>query len=60
MIKNEGFALLRSLLTMAVVLICAAAFFAALAGIVRQSGQLGERLEEEMASRRSVIMERLR
>jgi len=57
---NEGFALLRSLLTMAGILICIAAFYTALAIGVRQSGHLENRLREELSLRRGKIIERVR
>lgn len=58
--KNEGYVLLRSLLTIAVILICAVAFYAALAVVVKQSGQLGSRMNEEFSFRYEKIMERIR
>ena len=57
---NEGFTLLRSLLTIAVILLCVAVFYTALAAAVRQNGHLGRRLGEELSFRREKIMERLR
>jgi hypothetical protein len=57
---NEGFVLLRSLLTMAGILICVAAFYAALAIAVRQNGHLETQLGEELSFRRGKIMERVR
>lgn len=59
--KNEdGYVLLRSLITAAVILICVAAFFFTLAMAERQSGHLERRIEEEMSFRKSKITERLK
>ena len=57
---SDGFVLLRSLLTMALILICVAAFFAILAAAMRQSGHLGTRLNEEIILRSEKTMERIR
>ena len=58
--KNEGFVLLRSLLTMAVILICTAVFYTALAAAAKQNGHLENRLGNELLFRREKVMERLR
>jgi len=57
---SEGFVLLKSLLTVAVVLVCIAAFLAVLAAAVRQSGHIRYRLEQELVSRNEKTIERLR
>ena len=58
--KNEGYVLLRSLITIAVILVCAAAFYAALAVAMRQSGHLGNRMKEDFSFRREKIIERIK
>jgi multisubunit Na+/H+ antiporter MnhG subunit len=58
--ENNGFVLLKSLLTIAVILICAAVFYAALATAAKQSGNLGSRIFKELSFRREKIMERIR
>jgi len=58
--RNSGFVLLKSLLTIAGILICVAAFYAALAIALRQSSHLGNQLGEELFFRRGKIMERVR
>ena len=57
---NEGYVLLKSLITIAVILICTAVFYSALAAAAKQNGHLGVRLGEELAFRRGKIVERLR
>ena len=58
--KDEGYVLLKSLLTIAVILVCAAAFYVTLAAAVRQSGNLEKRLVDELSYRREKIMERVK
>ncbi|MCL1812620.1 MAG: hypothetical protein FWG29_03770 [Treponema sp.] len=58
--KNDGFVLFKSLLTIAIVLVCTAAFYAVLAATVRQSRYLGNRIEEDFSFRREKIMERIK
>ena len=58
--KEDGFILLRSLLTIAGILICIAAFYTALAIAVRQNGHLGNQIEEELFFRRNTVLERVK
>ena len=58
--KNEGYILLRSLLSIAVILVCSAVFFATLAVAIRQSGHLESRMNEDFSFRREKILQRLK
>ena len=58
--RDEGFILLRSLLTIAGILICVAAFYTALAIAVRQNGHLGNQLEKELSFRTNTILEHVK
>jgi hypothetical protein len=58
--KNEGYILLKSLLTMAVVIICVAALYTTLATAVRQSWHLKKHILEELSFRTEKIMERVK
>ena len=58
--KEDGFVLLRSLITMAAILICAVAFYTSLAGAIRQSSHLGNVLLEEFEFRKTTMLERTR
>ena len=57
--KNDGYVLLQSLMTLAVIIICIAAFYTLLAVAAKQSRHLGNRLGEELSYRRERAMERL-
>jgi len=57
--KNDGYVLLQSLLTLAVIVICIAAFYIVLAVAAKQNRHLGNRLGEELSYRREKVMERL-
>ena len=57
---DDGYTLINSLLTLALILICIAAFFALLAVSVRQSGHIGTRIEKEMLFRNEKTMEQLK
>lgn len=58
--NDDGFVLLRSLLSIAVVLLCAAALYASLAAVLRQNSHLEKRLGEELSVRKAAIMERVK
>jgi hypothetical protein len=58
--ENNGFVLLKSLLTIAVLLICVAAFYASLATAVKQSGYFEKRLLNELSLRKEKIMGRIK
>ena len=58
--SNDGYVLLKSLLTAAIVLICAASLYTALAMSLRQSGHLGSRLYGELLFRNDKMMERIK
>jgi type II secretory pathway component PulJ len=57
--REDGFVLLRSLLNIAVVLVCTAALFAVLGAALRQNNHLVKRLNEEFLLRKEAIMERV-
>ena len=58
--KSDGFALLRSLITLAVLLTCIAGFLAALAAAAKHNGHLETRIKEEFLRRNEKTMERLK
>jgi hypothetical protein len=57
--SDKGFVLLRSLLTMWAILLCAAALSAALAAALKQPVFMNARIEKEMIYRNERIMRRL-
>jgi hypothetical protein len=58
--KERGFVLLRSLITLAGILLCAAALCGALAQAVRRSAELRGRIGEEQRYRDRAVGERLK
>ena len=58
--NNEGYVLLKSLLTMAVILVCTAVLFYVFAVSAKHSRNTGTRLEEELSYRKTIIMDQLK
>jgi hypothetical protein len=58
--KDGGFVLLRSLISMAAVLLCTAALCAALAAALKGEAHLESRMRDEIEYRNLRVMERMR